>query len=532
MKSFSELIEQLDQTNKTNDKINALVTYFSISDEEDIVHTIALFTGRRPKRIFSTKEVRTIGIELSALPEWLFEESYQVVGDLAETISMLIQVEKETFDKKLSTIISELKELRKATEDEKYFWLKSALLCSSKTQRFILLKLLTGGFRIGVSQNLIIKALSKFSGIDENLITHRLMGDWDADTLKLEEILRIDSIQSDDSKPYPFCLARSFEENIDAIEIENNFFAEWKYDGIRAQIIKRKDVFYIWSRGEELLSDKFPELNDFINTLPNGIVLDGEIVVYKSGNIQSFNHLQTRISRKNITKKTLEENPVLFIAYDCLEYDYEDIRSSTLFNRRQILVSLFEQHKFPNATLSEIISFKNFEELKVIRATSRNNSAEGLMLKHKSSEYHVGRKSGDWYKWKIDPLSIDAVLIYAQRGHGRRADLYTDYTFAIWNNGELLSFAKAYSGLNNEEIKELDKFIKANTKEKFGPVRTVEPVMVFEIGFEGIAESKRHKSGIALRFPRILRWRKDKKAEEADTLENLKQLLNVYNANG
>lgn len=329
------------------------------------------------------------------------------------------------------------------------------------------------------------------------------------------------------SRPYPFCLAYALETELKNLGSTDEWYAEWKWDGIRSQIIHRNSSIYIWSRGEELLTEKLPELHPFIKSLPQGVVLDGEIVCYNNNKPLPFNLLQTRIGRKTLTRKILADAPVAFIAYDLLEYEGKDIRNTSMENRRALLKGIIKENEF--VKLSPLVEFKNWEELTKLKTDSRNQSAEGFMLKRKTSSYFTGRKKGDWWKWKVDPLTIDAVLIYAQKGHGRRAELYTDYTFAVWNaEKQLVPFAKAYSGLTNEEINEVDRFIKQNTIDKFGPVRTVLPHLVFEIGFEGISKSPRHKSGIAVRFPRIIHWRKDKKAEDADTLETLQDMLRVY----
>jgi DNA ligase-1 len=396
--------------------------------------------------------------------------------------------------------------------------------------------LLTSSFRVGVSQSLVVKALAEISGIEAPALTHRIMGNWVPETYQYAELIQEQGASDDVSRPYPFFLAYPIQETSErqksaedlktSLGDEPEWQAEWKWDGIRSQLIKRENQIFIWSRGEDLSTDKFPELHPFLNALPNGTVLDGELLSFQNGLPLPFNILQTRIGRKNLNKNILEESPVAVIAYDCLEFNGEDIRSKTQAERRFILESLHAETPFPDKfNISSLIKFETWEELEEIRMQSRAMIAEGIMLKRKSASYQVGRRRGDWWKWKIDPLSVDAVMIYAQKGHGRRADLYTDYTFAVWDGDKLVPFAKAYSGLTDAEINKVDYFVKRNTLEKFGPVRTVKPELVFEIGFEGINKSTRHKSGIALRFPRILRWRHDKPKEEADTIESLRALL-------
>jgi len=536
MKDFARLFTLLDETNKTNAKVEVLKDYFVSVSDEDKIHTLALFTGRKPKRQINSTLVKTWAQEMANIPQWLFEESYQVVGDLGETIALLLPEGDSSHGKSLSEWIREINELSSFTEGERKNWLMNSWLSMNQQERFVFNKILTGSFRIGVSQSLIVKALSEISGLRPNVLTHRIMGNWNPDTFSFHKLIQEEDASDDASRPYPFCLAYAIQETSDKVksaeEIEKdlgnteNWQAEWKWDGIRAQVIFRQGEIFIWTRGEELATEKFPELHAFISELPEGTVLDGEAICFADNKPLPFNILQTRIGRKNLSKKILAESPMVFIAYDCLEFDGDDIRSMPFKHRRSMLEKLHHINPFKNTfQLSPIVVFDNWKHLYELRLQARENHAEGFMLKRLDSVYQTGRKRGDWWKWKIDPLSVDAVMIYAQKGHGRRADLYTDYTFAVWDGDKLVAFAKAYSGLTDKEIKQVDAFVKRNTLEKFGPVRTVKPEMVFEIGFEGINRSNRHKSGIALRFPRILRWRHDKKIEDADTLDTLKSML-------
>lgn len=537
MKAFAQLFLSLDETNKTNEKVKVLKHYFNTVPDTDKMHMLALFTGRKPKRIINSTQVRKWATEVTNIPAWLFEESYHVVGDLAETMALLMpQNTIATSNKTLTDWIGELNELSAKNEEERKLWLIESWAMLDTQERFVFNKLLTGSFRVGVSQSLVIKALADITKLDAPTLTHRIMGNWLPETYTFEQLIQEQGAADDISRPYPFFLAYPIQETSEkqksagdlksALGDSGKWQAEWKWDGIRAQLIKRDGKIFIWSRGEDLATEKFPELHPFLNALPDGTVLDGEILSFQNGLPMPFNILQTRISRKNLSKKILEESPVALIAYDCLEYAGEDIRTKTQAERREILEQLQAATHFPEVfRLSALIKFESWEELAIIREQSRAMIAEGIMLKRKSATYQVGRKRGDWWKWKIDPLSVDAVMIYAQKGHGRRAGLYTDYTFAVWDGDKLVPFAKAYSGLTDAEINKVDYFVKRNTLEKFGPVRTVKPELVFEIGFEGINRSNRHKSGIALRFPRILRWRQDKPKEEADTLDNLKALL-------
>jgi DNA ligase-1 len=536
MKAFAQLFLSLDETNKTNEKVKVLKDYFNCVPDTDKMHMLALFTGRRPKRPINSTLIRTWAMEASNIPQWLFEESYHVVGDLAETMALLMPQKDSNNDKNLTQWIAELNAIGEKPEEERKLWLTDSWAMLDTQERFVFNKLLTGSFRVGVSQNLVIKALAEITGLDAATLTHRIMGSWMPETYTYEQLVQEQGAADDISRPYPFFLAYPIQETSEkqksAEQIEADlgdaaqWQAEWKWDGIRGQLIKREGKIFIWSRGEDLSTEKFPELHPFLNALPNGTVIDGEILSFQNGLPMPFNVLQTRIGRKNLSKKILEESPVAVIAYDCLEFNGEDIRYKTQAERRAVLEQLQAATPYPDIfRLSVLISFNNWTELAKIRDQSRAMIAEGIMLKRKSAAYQVGRRRGDWWKWKIDPLSVDAVMIYAQKGHGRRADLYTDYTFAVWDGDKLVPFAKAYSGLTDQEINKVDYFIKRNTLEKFGPVRTVKPELVFEIGFEGINKSTRHKSGIALRFPRILRWRHDKPKEEADTLETLKALL-------
>lgn len=527
MKEFTKLFEQLDQTTKTNVKVDALANFFLHATPNDKLWAIAILSHRRPKRTVKTNELRTWAAEIANLPIWLFEESYHVVGDLAEAIALVLPKSDKKVDKPLHYWIEYLIELGKLTDVERKEKVVAAWQVMTTTERFIFNKIITGGFRIGVSQKLMVRALSNATGVDEQRLAHRLMGNWSPQNTTFEQLILQEDANEDASRPYPFYLAYALEvENLSELGDPENWVVERKWDGIRGQIIVRNDKIFVWSRGEELVTDKYPEYESLTEFLPNGTVLDGEILPFKSGKPLPFNLLQTRIGRKNLTKSVLEKSPVIFKAYDLLEWEGQDYRTNPLKIRREKLEQLFISNNQPDVLhLSEAVSFQDWNELDSVREESRQYASEGLMLKHVHSHYQVGRKKGDWWKWKIDPLTIDAVMLYAMRGHGRRANLYTDYTFAVWDGEELVPFTKAYSGLTDKEIQEVDQFVKKNTIDRFGPVRSVEPELVFEIAFEGINRSKRHKSGVALRFPRIKRWRKDKPANEANTLTDLHRLL-------
>ncbi|MEM7106403.1 MAG: ATP-dependent DNA ligase [Bacteroidota bacterium] len=528
MKDFVKLFNTIDQTTKTNAKVEALALYFKNASDADRIWTIAILSHRRPRRTVTTTLLRTWAAEYGNLPLWLFEESYHVVGDLAETIALVLPKPLKQSNHPLSYWIEYIKALKDVEEEEKKVAILQAWNSLGHEARFIFNKLITGGWRIGISQKLMVRALSKFTGIEENLLAHRLMGNWDPSSTSFDELVLSENPLDDISKPYPFYLAYALEDEPVDLGQPEEWQAERKWDGIRGQIIIRKKEIFVWSRGEELITDKFPEFNSLVDALPEGTVLDGEILPFKDGKVLSFNVLQTRIGRKNISKKTLETAPVVLVAYDLLEFEGQDIRHESMAERRKKLESLLDSYRHESLLLSPVVKFSDWDVLKKEQKDSRAHNCEGLMLKRKDSPYKIGRKKGDWWKWKVEPLTIDAVMIYAMRGHGRRANLYTDYTFAVWNGDELVSFAKAYSGLKDTEFQEITRFVKQNTVERFGPVRSVKPELVFELAFEGINRSKRHKSGVALRFPRMKRWRKDKSASEANTLDDLLNLLNLY----
>ena len=527
MRQFAELINTVELTNKTNDKIEAFVEYFSKAPDRDKLWLIAIFTGKRPKRPVKTTLMREWCMEISEIPEWLFLESYSTVGDLGETLALLLPNPTKSDDRSFSQWMNDIVELRTKPDSEKEAFIRNAWSSLDMQERLIFNKLIGGSFRIGVSKKTLVNALAKYSGLEANQLMHSIIGNWDVNSITFDELVQGKHINYDNSKPYPFCLAYALEKDLNDLGDISDWQIEYKWDGIRGQIVKRNNEVFIWSRGEELVTQQFPELVAAIQNLKGDFVIDGEILALKDNAILLFNDLQKRLNRKNVTKKLLQEVPIGFYAYDMMEWDHEDIRERPLRERRSLLEKLFEENLSNGQTLflSDVIDARSWEELHKLRAEARSKDSEGLMLKQKNSPYHTGRKKGDWWKWKVDPLTIDAVMIYAQKGSGRRSAHYTDYTFAVKKDDGLVTVAKAYSGLTNEEILEVSRFVKQNSIEKFGPVRTVKPELVFEIAFEGIALSNRHKSGVALRFPRISRWRKDKPVEEIDTIETVKQLI-------
>lgn len=526
MEEFSKLLFNIENTSKTNNKVSLLKNFFLNANAQDKVWAIALFSHKRPKRQINTKLLTNWAIEYAQIPEWLFQESYHVVGDLSETLALILPPNSENNSDPLHVWINRLIALKDRSEEQK----KEFVLWSWKTlnsqQLFVFHKLITGGFRVGISKNLIIRAVAEATEQEKTVIAHKIMGDWDPSIISFEDLILNNKGDENISKPYPFYLSYALDSSLSELGKPGDWQVEWKWDGIRSQLIKRNGELFLWSRGEELITEKFPELEVFKEVLPDGVAIDGELMAYKNSKPLSFAKLQTRIGRKNVTKKQLNEAPAAILAYDLLEYDGNDIRKKSLTERRKLLKKLInEVSAIEKIFLSKALKFNDWDRLQKLKDQSRANHAEGLMLKKLNSPYKVGRKRGDWWKWKVDPFTIDAVMIYAQKGHGRRADIYSDYTFAVWHNNELVTFTKAYSGLTDKEMMEVTRFVKANTLERFGPVRTVSPELVFEIHFEGISKSSRHKSGVAVRFPRIHRWRKDKTPEDANTLEDLISLL-------
>ncbi|HUZ59099.1 MAG TPA: ATP-dependent DNA ligase [Hanamia sp.] len=530
LQMFAELVTELSSSTKTNDKLQSLVDYFATAPDADKVWVIAIFSGRRPRRAVNSRLMREWCLEIIDIPDWLFGECYSTVGDFSETLALLlsdVEIVKHQ-NENLGFYLEKLIHIEKENESiKKKFIVESWQQMNSK-EKFVFNKLITGSFRIGVSQKTIVNALAKVLDISPSAIAHKISGNWDPVTTSFNELLGESASITDFSKPYPFYLAYAIDDSVETLGETNLWQAEWKWDGIRGQMIKRNNELFVWSRGEELMTEKFPEYFILKDLLPDGIVLDGEIIPAVDGKPLPFAVLQTRIGRKNISKKQLLEAPISFFVYDLLEYNYEDWREKPLSERRKKLEEIILPIHNKAIQLSPIIDFNSWDDLAALRKKSREKNSEGIMLKRKDSVYKVGRKRGDWWKWKIDPLTIDCVMVYAQKGSGRRSNLYTDYTFAVKDGDDLITFTKAYSGLTDKEFAQIDYFVKRNSLEKFGPVRTVKPELVFEIAFEGIAASKRHKSGVALRFPRMSRWRKDKTVGDINTLDDLKEMLKMY----
>ncbi|CAN5423567.1 ATP-dependent DNA ligase [soil metagenome] len=541
MREFARLYAELDATTATNRKLDALKQYFSSAQPADAAWAVFFLAGGKPPQAVPSRLLRQYATEMAGLDEWLFEECYDAVGDLAETIALCLPPPTQASELGLDIWMRERIALLRGASPEA---IRVALFAYwdelDTRERFLLVKFIGGGFRVGVSKLLVTRALGEVAGIDSKLIAQRMMG-WTDGSIgsvrpSAERFMQLVAPPSDvehamrGGQPYPFFLAHALQADPDTLGDIRQWQVEWKYDGIRAQLLRRAGLTWLWSRGEDLITERFPEISSIL--LPDGTVLDGEIVIWKDDAPAPFALLQQRIGRKTLSAKMLAELPAGFIAYDLLEAEGMDLRQRPQSERRALLEQLVREIDHPKLILSPLVVAENWRSLATIRESSRERAVEGMMLKAVDSRYGLGRtkESGVWWKWKIDPYSIDAVLIYAQSGHGRRASLYTDYTFAVWDRADdgtraLVPFAKAYSGLTDVEIAQVDAVIRKTTIEKFGPVRSVTPSMVFEIGFEGIAQSKRHKAGIAVRFPRILRMRPDKTVEEADTLDMLKGML-------
>lgn len=537
MKRFAALYRELDRSTGTADKRAALVAYFREAPVEDAAWALWLLSGGKlaasRARIANSRELRAWIVAESGQPEWLVEDCYDHVGDLAETLALLLDDPATEGDDRPLHVWIERDLLPLAGADEALR--REAVVRAWRTlgfdQRLLFNKLLTGALRVGVSQRLVQQALAEMSGIDIARIAQRMLGAWTPSPRFVRELLTVEELPGDRQQPYPFFLASPLEpadgaEAAARLGEVGDWLLEWKWDGIRLQLIRRGGEVALWSRGEERLDGRFPEIEAAAVALARDCVIDGELLAWGEGEDRPlpFTALQKRIQRRKPGVKLLTEAPARVLAYDLLELDGADLRAWPLQQRRETLAALVHELADPRIALSPLVDARDWAEAARSREDARERGVEGLMLKRRDSVYQVGRRRGDWWKWKIEPLTIDAVLLYAQSGHGRRSTLFTDYTFGLWDGESLVPVAKAYSGLDDREILELDRWIRAHTLERFGPVRSVPAQHVFELGFEAVNRSSRHKSGIAVRFPRILRWRRDKPAAEADRLDALKAL--------
>lgn len=529
MKAFAALYAALDETTRTNAKVEALTEYLRAAPPEDAAWAVNFLIGRRPKRLLESRKLAEWAIAEAGLPEWLFGDCYHAVGDFAETIALLLPA-AVSGGAPVSTdlplhywVESRLLPLATADDATRRARLVSAWREMDEAQRFAWNKLITGEFRVGVSQSLVVRAIAAVSGLSTEAVSHRLMGQWQPTAEFWRQLVAPEVDPADISRPYPFCLAYPIEGEVEQLGDPAEWRVEWKWDGIRAQLLRRQARTFLWSRGEELMAGRFPEIEAAGALLPEGTAIDGEVLPWKDGAPLPFAMMQRRIGRKTLGARILADVPVVLMAFDLLESGGQDFREQPLEARRAQLEALAPRSSA--IVLSPIVEPQSWEDLRALRSESRARKVEGFMLKRLGSPYRVGRRRGDWWKWKIDPYSVDAVLIYAQPGSGRRASLFTDYTFGIWDQGKLVPFAKAYSGLSDDEIRQVDEFVRRNTLETFGPVHAVKPELVFELAFEGIQLSSRHRSGIAVRFPRMARWRHDKPAAEADTMDTIRALL-------
>ena len=572
MKRFSRLFSELDATTSTNEKVEALARYFDEAPPRDAAWAVYFLAGGKPRQVVKTASLAGLACQIAQIEPWLFDECYQSVGDLAETIALVLPRGEAPSDVGLAHWVEDrLLPLRGLPDEEVASRVAGYWRELDTLGRFLLTKLVGGGFRVGVSKLLVQRALATHAGIDAKRVAQRMMGYTDGKVMPSPE--RYEALIAgaqegvdeprDEGQPYPFFLAHQLDAPPELFSARlgpvGDWMVEWKYDGIRGQVIKRSGKVWIWSRGEELVTERFPELEALASALPDGTVLDGEILVWKeeadpetgeiAGRPAPFALLQQRIGRKNLTKKILADAPVSFMAYDLLEQDGADVRGLSQRERRERLEPLLAGTGIMVSPVEAAASWLEFADR---REQSRQRGVEGFMLKRLDAAYGTGRTKAEglWWKWKIAPMTVDCVLVYAQPGHGRRSSLHTDYTFAVWNRPpasqeeadavldaigrkepprpeglQLVPFAKAYSGLTDEEFRKVDGIIRKSTVEKFGPVRSVKPSLVFELGFEGINRSGRHRSGIAVRFPRMLRIRYDKPLHEADSLQELERLL-------
>ena len=527
MRAFAGLYTTLDETTATGEKVAALAEYFRGAPAADAAWAVHFLIGRRPKRLVSTPKLAAWAASAAGIPPWLFEESHAAVGDLAETITLLLPDSGVSDDRSLAYWVEErLLPLRGQDETVQREEMLRTWRELDRRERFVWNKLITGAFRVGASSGLVARALAVASGVPDASIAHRLTGGWEPTPEFFARLCAGDVRDTDVSRPYPFYLAHPLEGEPQGLGEAADWIAEWKWDGIRSQLIRRAGRTFLWSRGDELLNGRFPEVEEPAALLPEGTVLDGELLPWRGDRPLPFAQLQRRIGRTTLTRKILDEVPVALVAYDLLEQAGEDVRALPLAERRRRLAALLAATASTGRlVLSPAVEPGEWATLAEARRLARERGAEGLMLKRLASAYGVGRRKGDWWKWKVDPYAVDAVLMYAQAGSGRRAGLFTDYTFGVWDGERLVAFAKAYSGLTDPEIRKVDAFVRRNTLEKHGPVRVVRPELVFELAFEGIQASPRHKSGVAVRFPRIVRWRRDKRPADADTLATIQALL-------
>lgn len=535
MRRLTDLYLRLDATTKTNDKVEAMRDYFANAPAEDACWAVALLAGKRLTRTVKSSLLRQWAAEVSGHEPWLIERCYRVVGDLSETLALLIPPpppeveprEGEFKSEPLHVVVRDrLEPLAMLDEQGQKKRVLDTWATFDTDERFVFHKMLRGGLRVGVSRALLVRALAQVAGLDSAVVDHRLTGHWRPTPEAFEALLAEEDAAALPSKPYPFMLAAQLDREPDTLGPVTNWQVEYKWDGIRAQLIRRAGEVYLWSRGEEQVTDGFPEIIAAATAMHADAVLDGELLAWENGRALPFGQLQKRIGRKHVELSLFPEVPVVFMAYDALEIDGQDLRDQPMHQRRDALERLLAQQT--DIEISQTLHPTNWQDVGDRVANARELGVEGVMLKRRDSPYASGRVRGPWWKWKADPYTIDAVLVQGQQGSGRRAGLYSSYTFAVWDGDELVPVTKSYSGLSNKELQQVDKFIRSNTTARHGPVRVVEPELVFEIAFEGLQESTRHKAGVAFRFPRMTRWRQDKRAKDADTLDTVRAMLQAH----
>jgi DNA ligase-1 len=547
VKLFADLYWRLDGTTSTNEKLVALEDYFRQSSPADAACAVNVLSGARQLRAVAMSDLREWAAAESGIPAWLVEEAYAHVGDLAETLALILPepvempTEGGTACSLADLIERTVRGLRGLPLEEKRRIVEATWRQLAPRERIVWHKLLTGGCRVGVSRTLVARALARVAGVEPAAMAERLVA-TSIETADDFRRLITGEVTGDSCRPYPFFLASKLDDPPESLGAIDDWQAEWKWDGMRAQLVCRGGTATLWSRGEEIVSEVFPEILAAAGILREGTVLDGELLAARNGRLLGFGVLSKRAGRKRVTRTVLAEMPVVFVAYDILERDRVDLRAASLAERRRHLEEVVMQpfpagwghHAVQSASPPEgdtllyhspLVDAEGWQGLRECREKARRFGVEGLMLKRRTSPYQAGRVRGDWWKWKVDPLEIDAVLLYAQAGHGRRAGLHTDYTLGVWHDGKLVTVAKAYSGLSDAEMVAVDRIVRATTVERHGPVRILRPTLVFELAFEQVARSTRHKAGLAVRFPRIRRWRQDKQPADAGTLADLERMV-------
>ena len=529
MRAFTQLFLELERRSRTTEKVAAMRDYFLEARPKDAAWAVYFLSGRKLKRVTTAQLLRAHAARVSGYRDWLVDASHDAVGDMTETIALMLPPAKRQTDRPLAEWITQrFIPLRQLDAEGQFHAIAAAWAELGSSERLVWNKLLTGTFRVGVARQLVSRALAEVVGVRPDVMEHRLTGDWSPTSQFFSALLQTDTDDTDVSRPYPFQLAWPLESDVETLGDRMRWLVDWKWNGIRAQLISRDGQTFLWARGDELVTDRFPEIAAAAESLPDGVAIDGEILAWADGTVLGFGELQRRVGRGKVSAKLVREAPVVFFAFDLLEYEHGDIRYRALLSRRALLVEVLERldaRARARIVLTPAVNASSWAEVATRRSEARSHGAEGLVLKRLESPYAIGRQRGSWWKWKTDPLTIDAVLLYAERGQGSSAERYTSYTFAVWSEGDLVPFAKTRAGLTDDEVEEVDRFVRANTREQFGPVRSVVPELVFELAFEGVERSSRHKSGITVRSPRIVRRRKDKRPEDADSLDTIGAML-------